>query len=168
MAVKYNYFDISHIDRNEWEQACPENEWRVTEAGILTRTLPDALLDKTHEVFLVSSGSTGGTLYYMANLLRIDEKANAVDEMPFGLVFVGQEAYGSGILVQHADHPGRTTQLQGGYMTNLQQSPIWQYHPFENLPSGLNGSLADLQHSNQLTAAQRLFQRIQEDFPIIV
>jgi hypothetical protein len=107
--MKYNWFDIANEDRSKWEGICPPGEYKVIQATVLSGVLPDALINQYNSVFVMGSATPHGSVYYMANGNRVDDRDGAIDQMPFGLAFVGNDPVPSGCLIQHGNWMNRTT-----------------------------------------------------------
>lgn len=67
------------------------------------------LLERSDSIFIMASGTNAGTAYYMLNLNRVDFRAGAVDQQPFGIAFLGDIPAPSGVFVQHGNWGGRTS-----------------------------------------------------------
>jgi len=108
--MKYKYFDVSNEDRNKWEEICPPGEYRIISGSetpnLFAGVLPEDLTRKYDSVLIAGSATLDGTVYYMANGNRIDY--SEVDQMPFGLAFIGNKTTGSAYLIDHGDWENRT------------------------------------------------------------
>jgi len=76
--TKFYYHDTAGQKREDWEKACPANEYRVLPPTALSGLVPAGLLAKADSVLVVASGSPQGTVMYMANVNRVDAKASGV------------------------------------------------------------------------------------------
>jgi hypothetical protein len=158
--VNYNWFDISNEDRKKWEGICPPGEYRVLSgsavSSVLAGVLPKALYSKYNSVFIAGSATLDGNVYYMANGNRVDASGSAIDQMPFGLAFVGNSISGSGCLIQHGDYMGRTTKQPRGFWDQIKNSGTASYYPLSELPSEPAGKLTDLKIDSQNAAFGKL------------
>lgn len=162
--MKYNWFSISQENRSKWEEICPPNEYRVISGSAmpsLSAILPSELTNKYHSVVIAGSAVAGGTVYYMANGNRIDTSGSAIDQMPFGLAFVGQNASGSACLIQHGDYENRTTYPPIDFWTQVRESGIYKYYPLQELPINTAGKLSELTVKSQLEAFEILRSQIE-------
>ena len=167
--MKFDYFDISSEKSNIIKGICPQNEYRIlTRAQFQRQTnnlLPVALTNKYDSVLIAGSAASNGTVYYMANGNRIDASGNdvAIDQMPFGLMLVGDTTVGSACLIQHGDWENRTTfppsEEFWGYIS---ASPIDRYFPLSELPTEPEGKISDLKIDSQNTAFRRLISKFRE------
>jgi len=162
--MKYDWFDISKEDLSKWEGICPPNEFRVISGSSmqsLSTILPPELTNKYHSVVIAGSAVAGGTVYYMANGNRIDASGSAIDQMPFGIAFVGQNASGSACLIQHGDYENRTTYPPDDFWTHVKQSGISNYYHLQELPLKPAGKLSELNVKSQHDAFEILRSQIE-------
>jgi len=162
--MKFDWFPITQENRSKWEQICPPNEYRVISGSAmpsLSAILPCELTDKYHSVVIAGSQVAGGTVYYMANGNRIDASGSAIDQMPFGIAFVGQTASGSACLIQHGDYENRTTYPPFDFWAQVKQSGIYNYYPLQELPEKAAGKLSELNIKSQLDAFEILRTQIE-------
>ncbi len=162
--MEFNWFPITQENLNKWEEICPPNEYRVISGSAmpnLSAILPLELTTQYHSVVIAGSPVLGGTVYYMANGNRIDARKNAIDQMPFGIAFVGQTASGSACLIQHGDYENRTTYPPIDFWEQVRQSGIYNYYPLQELPEKSAGKLSDLNVKSQLDAFEILRAHIE-------
>ncbi len=162
--MQFNWFPITQENRSNWEQICPPNEYRVISGSAmpsLSAILPHELTKKYHSVVIAGSALSGGTVYYMANGNRIDTSGSAIDQMPFGISFVGQTASGSACLIQHGNYENRTTFPPADFWEQVRQSGIYNYYPLQELPEKPAGKLSDLNVKSQLDAFEILRAQIE-------
>lgn len=162
MPMKYNWFDIRIENRAKWEALCPENEYRIYPGTVLSGLLPDTLINKYNSVFIMASGTTSGNIYYMANGNRVDHQDNAVDQMPFGLAFVGDGPIPSGCLIQHGNWDNRTTNPPAEFWNLVNVSGTSAYYPLSELPSTPEGEIIDLQIDSQNEAFATLVDALKD------
>lgn len=178
----WSYFDASRIPLNDWASICPPNEYRVTPAGLLAPLFARLLtakgappiglvadlnnVQKYPSVFMMASGSHDGNLYYMANINRVDNKAGAIDGMPFGLVYASQVAVGSGALWQHADYLDRSIPIPHDFLTRIGSAAFGTYYPLTTLPPKDKGSISELLPGAQTDAFSHLVTKIKNEFGI--
>ena len=162
--MKFNWFSITNESRDKWQEICPPNEYRVISGSTmqsLTTILPVELTEKYHSVVIAGSSIAGGTIYYMANGNRIDASGSSIDQMPFGLAFVGQNASGSACLIQHANYDNRTTYPPADFWEQVRDSGIYNYYPLQELPDKNSGKLSDLIVQSQQDAFNLLRKQIE-------
>lgn len=159
--MRYDYFDISAEQHTTWSRLCPVNEYRILAAGELPDILPSGLLGKVNSVLVMASGTPNGAVYYMTNLNRVDSRAQAIDQQPFGLAFIGTQAVGSGCLVQHGDWNGRTSYPPPEFWNHIQSSGLGSIYPLSVLPSDPAGPISALAHTTQGSAFNVLVSQLQ-------
>lgn len=160
---RYDWFDISKQQREEWEKLCPVNEFRVIKSLDLPSVLPKSLTDKFDSVFVMASGSMNNTVvYYMANGNRVDFKAGQIDQQPFGLAFVGPDPIPSGSLVQHGDWEERSTTPPEEFWHYVSVSGLGNSYPLSELPTNNSGSIGDLKIQSQKGAFDDLVTQLRQ------
>ena len=164
--MKYDWFDISNEDRQKWEGICPPGEYRVYSGsaifGVLNGLLPVALIGKYNSIFIAGSATLNGNVYFMANGNRVDSSASAIDQMPFGLAFVGNSASGSGCLIQHGDWAKRSTPQPQGFWDQIKSSGTASFYPLSELPTEPAGKLSDLKVDSQNIAFGKLVEVLKD------
>jgi hypothetical protein len=154
--MKYNWFNISKEDREKWEALCPPEEYRVMSANVLKGLLPDGLINQYNSVLIMASGTSNGNVYYMANGNRVDDPDRAIDQMPFGLAFIGNNPIPSGCLLQHGDWGNRTIYPPQDFWGHVTASGISSYYPHSEMPPNLAGKIPDLKIDSQNAAFEKL------------
>jgi hypothetical protein len=160
MGKKYSYFDTSAQDRADWERLCPPGEYRVLPPSALSGLLPGGLLAKGDSVLVIASGCPQGTITWMANVHRVDQKASGIDQEPFGVVFHGNSPAASGCLVHHGSWSGRTSQVPAKFWDAVAASGIGNCYPFSGLPSKPAGPITDLNVPSQHGAFAALVEEL--------
>jgi hypothetical protein len=167
--MKYDYFSISSESRRQWEQLCPPFEYRIISPAQLPGPLPQALTGKYDSVFIMASGSTQDICFWMANGNRVDLKARAIDQMPFGLAFVGSQPIPSGCLIQHGNYSGRTIIPPQEFWDQVARIGVGFCYPIPQLPSGFSGDIGALSpDGNNLKAFNLLVQKLRTQIYIKV
>lgn len=149
---RYDWFGINSQSREQWDQLCPVGEYRIANKDALLGVLPARLLATYDSVFIMASGTLSGVVYYMANGNRIDSKDGAIDQMPFGLAFVGNAPIPSGCLIQHGDWGGRTTHPPAEFWGLVDASGTPSHYPLSELPLETTGKITDLKIASQADA----------------
>ena len=160
--MKYNWFDISNENRNKWEGICPPGEYRIVTGSsvfsVLSGVLPEDLIGKYNSVFIAGSATLDGNVYFMANGNRVDNSGSAIDQMPFGIAFIGNSTSGSGCLIQHGNWVNRTTKPSQEFWDQIKNSGTASYYPLSELPSEPSGKLIDLKIDSQNVAFGKLVE----------
>lgn len=157
--MKYDYFNTEKIGKEDVIAVCPVNEYRVISPKDVPFPFPQALLDKCDSVFVTVSGGPNDITFAMFNFNRVDGKA--IDQMPFMVGFIGEDATVSGVLVQHGNWPGRTSYPTEGFFDNLTASGIGNCYPIPELPTTSSGSVHDLKPLSQEGAWSVAIKRIE-------
>lgn len=146
---------------DDLERICPAGEYQV----IKPNQVPDGmispgLLANCHSVLVLCSGTASGRVYAMFNLNRIDN--TEIDQMPYCIAFDGNEPIPSGILIQHANYPGRTTPLPADFYPYISASGTYQ---LQGMPQNDNGLLTELNTGSQEEAFRLLVTVIEKNIP---
>lgn len=142
--MKYDWFNISDQDRTEWERLCPLNHYRVLPPTGLLGPIPSGLTGKYDSVVIAASGTTDGMAFFMINGNRFDRKYGEIDQMPFGIGFIGASGVGSGVLIQHGDWEYRTTPIPSGFYDRVAASGLGTAYPLSTFPPSDYGRLDEL------------------------
>lgn len=155
---------MENQEKSEWTDLCPPNEYRVVSPENLPNVLSSGLVNKYNSILVMASGSYSveGTVYFMSNGNRIDK--TEIDQMPFGIAFIGSEPYPNGCLVQHADHFNRTIKPDDTFWSHISESGINSRYPLSELPTNDSGSIEDLNISSQQEAFSNLVKTLKEKF----
>jgi len=104
--------DMPEESFTDLQNLCPPNYYRIVYPSELPEPIPYALKEKCSHVVLITSGEVGtSTVWYMANLIRLDKKANAIDQEPFIYIVRDGKFLTSGCLIHHGDWEERTVVL---------------------------------------------------------
>lgn len=140
---------------------CPPGDYRVVDAAAIPAgIISPGLLQKTTSIFIMCSGTDSGRLYIMMNMNRVD--GPNIDQMPYAIAYDGSTPIPSGVLIQHANYPGRTTPTPPGFHRFVAGSGIY---PLSELPTIRTGRIGDLRIGSQEHAFRLLVSGIQSQFP---
>jgi hypothetical protein len=159
--MKDSWVPIDNEKRAEWDDLCPVGEYRVIGANEVPTVLARGLVEKGHSYLVMASGSTTGTAYYMVNVNRIDDKANAIDQEPFGIAFVGNEPVYSGCYIHHGNWDGRTRPIPEGFVQGVLGSTLSTCYSVTSIPDEPAGKIEDLQIKSQRDAFLQLMKRLE-------
>lgn len=159
---QYNWFNVKNEQRAKWESLCPVGEYRILPSNVLSGILPDELTNQFNSVFIMASGTSSGNVYYMANGNRLDQKDGAIDQMPFGLGFVGNDPIASGTLIQHGNWDERSTYPPEEFWLQVNESGISTFYPLSELPSQPSGKITDLKIKSQQGAFGNIVDILKE------
>jgi hypothetical protein len=142
MGKTLSWFDTSRQQRMEWEALCPVNDFRVISPRALPTVVPADLLAKADSVLVLASGTACGTVFYMANVHRVDARSQAIDQEPFGFAFVGNSPTVSGCLIHHGRWYDRSATPPQVFWDALAASGIGNCTPFSQLPANAAGHIS--------------------------
>jgi len=149
------------IDFSDLAAICPEGQYRVVTPDVIPPGLiSPALLAKTHSVLIMCSGTASGRVYAMLNLNRIDR--SEVDQMPYAIAFDAHEPIPSGVLIQHAGYPGRTSPLPADFYEYIAASGTY---PLKGMPPADSGPISELRVGSQEEAFSLLVTVLEKEFP---
>lgn len=164
--MKYDWFNVDNENLDHWKLICPPDEYRVYSRcefqANLPNLLPEGLTNKYDSVVISGSSTSGGTIYYMVNGNRVDARVNAVDQMPFGLAFIGNNTAGSACLMQHGTYSGRTINPPPDFWYYVSASRIESYYPLSEIPVEPAGKLSDLHVDSQNIAFGKLRENLED------
>lgn len=161
---KADWFNISNEERSKWESICPPNSYIVTSGSTLNGLLPDNLLTKFNSVLVAGSATSDGGVYYLMNCNRVDNNDNAIDQMPFGVLFLNDNPSGSACLIQHGNWEGRTTKPPLDFWEQIEESGISSYYPLSEMPKKNKGNLSELKIESQKSAFNVVIQKLTDGF----
>lgn len=164
----FNYFPVTNEPKAKWEAICPPGEFRIVSGSMMQSSfssiLSKDLLIKFDSVFIAGSATADGIVYFLANGNRIHPKDNAIDQMPFGLMFIGDSTSGSGCLIQHGNWPGRTIPIPGDFWNHISASGISNYYSLSEIPTSASGKLSDLKIDSQYTAFGKIIDGLHNQY----
>lgn len=161
---EYNWFNISTEGRSRWEIICPTDSFTITSGSILCGLLPEKLIRKFNSVVVAGSATSTGGVYYLINCNRVDENDKAIDQMPFGFLFLDNNPSGSACLIQHGNWEGRTTNPPSDFWTKIEESGISSRYPLSEMPKNKSGNIADLKIKSQSIAFEELIKALNQGF----
>ena len=159
---RYDWLNVQNENRTKWEEICPAGEYRILPSNVLLGILPNALINQYSSVFIMASGTASGNVYYMANGNRVDFPDSAVDQMPFGLAFVGDNAIASGCVIQHGDWGNRTIHPPDEFWQQVNASGILTFCPLSELPGESGGKITNLKIESQEHAFRNIVNALKE------
>lgn len=122
---------------------------------------PD-LLSKTHDIIYLASTTASGTVIMVANLRRYDLPDDTIDQQPFGVAYVPDEASGvsSGMWLHHAPHLGSRIPMPRPLRDALLSSSIPSKFPLPDDPPRASGPLSDLANTSHEGAFEIFIKRL--------
>lgn|GEM_PF-975571 len=158
--MKYTYFSVSTECRQDWENLCPINQFRIVAPHELPIAYPINLRNKLHRALVVASSLPNGVDYWMINGNRVDGRASAVDQQPFGIAFSGTKAMGSACLIHHGTWDGRTVYLGSAFLNYANASGSGHCSQVSELPAESSGNASNLRIQSQLDALNNVISAL--------
>ena len=144
--MKCQYFHLNKEEVDEVRKVCNAGTYRVVGQNDIPSVIPEKLREKCYEAIVLASSCETGVVYCI-NLLRMDQKDKAIDQMPFALVSVPNMA-ASSCLLHHAEYEGRSTYPGDEFWENVNASRIEQYVLPSESPPNDQGPLNELKGSS--------------------
>ena len=114
-----------------------------------------------HAIVMVSADVTGASAVLVCNAQRVDLKASAIDQEPFGIAVTGEDAAPAGLFLHHGGWEGRTESKLGEHFWQcVEESGIGNIFPFQDLPSDSSGPLDDLRPTSHGRAFRQVVDRL--------
>lgn len=158
--MKLKWFPLTEEQMAYYTGNCPKNEYRVFQGVTSLPGLPDDLVRKADNLLIGCSGDATGSLYYIANLARIDLKDQAIDQHPFGFIVNPMNQTPSGVLIDHGNWEGRTIKPPTEAWDEIILGNFEQYQSLQILPPKEAGSIDDLSDSSQHRAFATMIEKL--------
>jgi hypothetical protein len=124
---------------------------------------PESFREKLDHAVVMGSGDVSGNVYLVLNARRVDLKASAIDEEPFGVVFDNGVPSESGVFIHHGDWDGRTeSRVPPHFWEHVAASGIGNYYPPPSLLPNSSGSLHEIQTTSNLSAFNQTIKTMLE------
>jgi hypothetical protein len=141
----------------EIKRLCPPNTtkpwFKVIPQEQIPGVFPEPFRAKMDHAVVMGSGDASGKVYLVLNAQRIDIKAAAIDQEPFGVVFDNGRPSESGVFIHHGDWPARTVSgVPPEFWSHVTASGIGNYYPPPSLPPDCSGSLHELETTSNVYA----------------
>jgi hypothetical protein len=140
--MKNNYIPYeSKWSLKDWQNYCPNLQYRVVKQGEFPPFLPSGLTSKFNCGMVVASGSSTNQTFvfqgYRVDGLELDEHQYIVSyDLPKSESYAG--------FVEHADYNGRTTDVPAQMQLSMSLSGVNIDFEFPRKPPAVSGSIDDL------------------------
>src|SRR5256885_23823 len=131
--MKLDWFRVTEQQAAAYRELCPPDRYRVVKPAELPGPLPSDLTRKCDSFLMIASGLSTGGISYMLNAHRVDQKDNAIDQMPFGFIDIPGQGPSSGCLIHHGDWPERTSNPPSNFWAHMQESGLGHCYPISQL-----------------------------------
>lgn len=121
-----------------------------------------ALKNKCNSAVVMTSTGAHGTVIFVCNALRVDRKAGAIDQEPFGIALLSSTgAAGSGVFLHHGNWEGRTSRgLPDQFWEQVAASGVGNFFPGNHLPLCSTGALSNLSGTSHGHAFLKVFETL--------
>ena len=112
----------------------------------------------SHGVVMTSTNASG-TVIFVCNAFRIDQKEKAVDQEPFGVALTSKVSP-CGLFLHHGDFKNRTVHVPEPFWETVVESGVGVFFPGNQLPVLSTGPLSNLAGTSNLPAFQTVFEKL--------
>lgn len=159
--MKPQFFDVNATQVNEVRNLCKPSNYCLLGKSELPSCIPEGLKQKCIGALLMASTCETGDAY-VVNLLRNDEKAQDIDEMPYALI-AGHNTNASSCLIHHGRYQDRSKPYgEEEFWDIVEDSKIDKYIHFAGYPPNKVGPLADLKGSSHEKALTMVISKIKQ------
>lgn len=162
--MEFSAYDRPYQEFSLWEGFCPPGEWCRLPASAFSGIFADDLLAKTNGVLLLSSDA-GDVVTYVADILRIDVPASAIDQEPFILGFDHSVSSAFGYFIHHGGWDGRSINPGSTFFDAVEASGIDHYYPYSFIPPGKSGPMSDIRAHPEADLFWQEMKRVRQKFP---
>jgi hypothetical protein len=164
-ASKASWVNLQSTQRDLLEAwARGGSGYRVLSPVDIVGLLPAGLHPKIQSVVLMVAPTSTGGVYVIANNHRVDRRAWAIDQEPFGSIIDSTGARAQAVVIHHGSWPGRTIRPPTAFWDHLDRSGIGTFFPLSTLPEGSSGPLEDLQELSHLAAFENFKMRFRSSY----
>lgn len=150
--MDFSTYSISSNQREELEKLVKdcllESGYKWLSSSEIPSAIPLSLREKMPSALLMWEHTTSGCMYLVCNGIRLDERANAFDQEPFGIVIHSTGASTSGIFIHHGNWNNRSVPITPEAQLVLQSTSLGNYFPLDEVPANSSGSLSDLKKTS--------------------
>lgn len=118
--------------------------WRIVSQSELPKVFPEVFRAEIDSALIIAAPTPTGGTYLVMSAVRVDLKAQALDQEPFGLIVHSTGAGSSGTFLHHGSWEGRTTQAPPQFWDEVSRSGIGDYFFAKPLSGLREGKLEQL------------------------
>jgi len=126
----------------------------------LPSVIPESLRRKMPLSILMFEKTTNGRTYIVSNGIRHDEKANNLDQEPFGVVVYTTGSSPVGVFIHHGTWRRRTIPIPQDIKGVLTSTGLGDYFPLTDIPTASSGQLSELKKTSQEDAFNIMMHEI--------
>lgn len=137
------------------------DHYRVLQPHELPEFLPSSFRTQIINGIAMTSNISSGWIL-VANWQRLDIKAQAIDQEPFGIFLVSSNAsaLSSGMYLHHGSWPGRTTPIPFPVASSFLTTDISSLWPLTDPPPDTYGPLEDLKGTSHERALEAIIRKL--------
>lgn len=167
MPNNRSFIPLTTDKAQELKNLCPQDTsepwYKVIPKEQIPSVFPETFREKLDHAVVMGSGDAHGNVYLVVNAHRVDLKASAIDQEPFGIVFDNGMPGESGVFIHHGGWDGRTESgVPPEFWNHVAESGIGNYYPPPSLPPNSSGSLHDLETTSNLGAFNQTLKTMLE------
>lgn len=162
-----SFIPLTADKAQEIKNLCPPDvsaRWfKVIPQEKIPSVFPESFREKLDHAVVMGSGDATGKVYLVLNAQRVDVKATAIDQEPFGVVFDNGVPSESGVFIHHGGWCGRTeSRVPPEFWSHVAASGVGNYYPPPSLPPDSAGSLDRLEKTSNLNAFNQTLKTMLE------
>jgi len=129
--------------------------FRWLDPSSMPSAVPESLRAKFVSGLLMWEQNSSGCTYLVCNGVRLDERANALDQEPFALAVRPAGTSTSVMFCHHGDWTNRTTAITAQVRDVLESTSLSNYFPLGEVPATSSGPLSALRGTSHEGAFRR-------------
>ena len=162
--MEFSTFSLSSSHIEEFEQIAKEcnatSGYKWLPSSRIPSAIPESLRKQMTSALLMWEPTSSGSVYLVVNGIRHDQKDNALDQEPFGIVVNATGASAYGIFAHHGNWPNRTTPITPEVQKILESTSLGNYFPLDEVPQSSSGPLTDLKNTSHEGAFRTIVNKL--------
>jgi hypothetical protein len=163
--MKFRSLSLTSTQQQEFETLAADPPYpagyRWLDPDKVPTVVPGSLRRKFTSALLMWERTSSGATYVVCNGVRLDPKANALDQEPFGVAVHSSGASTAGIFAHHGSWMSRTVPITSDVQAVLESTSLGNYFPLGEVPSNSSqGPLVDLKNTSHEGAFQSVISRL--------
>lgn len=134
--------------------------YKWLQPNAMPSAIPDSLRNKMTSALLMWEQTSSGAIYIICNGVRIDNKDNALDQEPFGIVVHSSGSASWGLFLHHGNWKNRTIKITSEITQILESTSLDKYFPLGEVPVSSSGPLNDLKNTSHAGAFRTVIKNI--------
>jgi hypothetical protein len=162
--MKFSVLSLTSTQQSEFESLArglgSSAGYRWLGKSDIPTAVPISLRSKMPASLMMWERTSSGCTVIVCNGVRLDAKANALDQEPFGVAVYSSGASTGGIFAHHGSWRGRSIPITPQIQQLLDSTRLADYYPLGGVPSKSSGPLSDLSHTGHEGAFRTVLGRI--------